>query len=491
MKLLTSVLTGLMSIILVVFTCTNSMAQETAAQKYFIYIQNESGSPFYVKKDNKVLSSTPAGYLIIPELKAGKYQITVGLPGNQVAEASFNISISGEGDKGYLLKAADKTLQLLALKDLSVVKPVAMASAAGNRIVDEPVPEESKPVRHNANNSNPDKTDDLLAGQPAQNNQAAEANTADSTPSGDTSGFAKMLNEITGKNSPQVAQATPAAQAAPQPDSSPSTDNIKEHEADKGEEKQVSTDTSVSTKPQEEEPKNEFERLADSIQSSDSHLPEKTVSSREKVVSQKKPDTGKDLSFITFPDAPEKGRPTKESRAVIPEGDASATGQEDQNRLDKEQRRQERMARKEAKKAKEQASDTGFSVASSSPAANEGNTEANQSDNNGKPAAVGIPNSDCQKLADEDLFQKVRRKMASRNDDEGIFRIAEKYLKDNVCYSSAQIQSLTYLFVSDEYKYKFLELAYPHVYDTGHFPALVKTLGTSYYKGRFNALVGH
>lgn len=79
--------------------------------------------------------------------------------------------------------------------------------------------------------------------------------------------------------------------------------------------------------------------------------------------------------------------------------------------------------------------------------------------------------------------------MASRSDEEGMYRIAQKYLDGGICYSTAQIQSLTYLFMTDEYKYKFLELAYPHISDASHFSQLIKTLGSDYYRGRFQAMI--
>ncbi|HEX5552709.1 MAG TPA: DUF4476 domain-containing protein, partial [Chitinophagaceae bacterium] len=98
-------------------------------------------------------------------------------------------------------------------------------------------------------------------------------------------------------------------------------------------------------------------------------------------------------------------------------------------------------------------------------------------------------NSDCRHMAGEDDFQKVRRKMASRSSEEAMFSAAQKYFNGGTCYTTVQIQSLTYLFMTDAYKYKFLELAYPHTADAKNFPSLVKTLGSDYYRGRFKAMV--
>jgi hypothetical protein len=37
-----------------------------AQQNYFIYVQTDNKQPFYVKMNDKVMSSSGAGYLVIP-----------------------------------------------------------------------------------------------------------------------------------------------------------------------------------------------------------------------------------------------------------------------------------------------------------------------------------------------------------------------------------------------------------------------------------------
>lgn len=466
MKLLACRVSGWIFFLLAVLCCSTGFAQE-ASQKYFIYIQNETGSPFYVKKDNQVLSSTHAGYIIIPQLKEGKYQLTIGLPGNQVPEASFDVDLSGSGDKGFLLKAADKKLHLYALKDLSAVKPVAVASAAGNRIVDIPEPE-PKPKPKAAEKT--ESLDDLLATQSSENTSSPSADKT-SPPPADTSDFAKMLNEITGKNTPAVAQATPAE---------PQQEEVQKPTPQPEETVVASTppvDSNTGNQPEQE-----FDQLAEQVTKS----PEEPAT---KPAPKSEPATSKpDLSFITFPEKENTANQSTPAVSAPAPATDSAAGLEEGRRLEREQRRKERQAKRAAKKAEDDVDFANMQPVDNTPV-NTPSTETTEN-NDATKATAGIPNSDCQKLADEDQFQKVRRKMASRTDDAGIFKVAEKSLKDAECYSAQQIQSLTYLFASDEYKYKFLELAYPHVYDSVHYPALVKTLNSSYYKGRFNALVG-
>lgn len=74
-----------------------------AQQKHFIYIQSDNQQPFYVKLDKKIMSSTTAGYIIIPKLVAGPYNFTIGFPKNEWPEQKVTCQVT-ETDAGYILK---------------------------------------------------------------------------------------------------------------------------------------------------------------------------------------------------------------------------------------------------------------------------------------------------------------------------------------------------------------------------------------------------
>lgn len=97
-------------------------------------------------------------------------------------------------------------------------------------------------------------------------------------------------------------------------------------------------------------------------------------------------------------------------------------------------------------------------------------------------------NSDCKEVADEKEFQKIRRKIAMQKDDENMLRTADKYFAAT-CFSTAQIQSIAYLFMADEYRYKFLDMAYGRTQDPDNFFKLEKVLSDQYYIGRFRAMI--
>lgn len=73
---------------------------------HFVYLQADNKQPFYVKVKETVYSSSASGYLIIPKLQAGTYNLSIGFPKNQWPEQTIPVSISGK-DLGYLLKNFD------------------------------------------------------------------------------------------------------------------------------------------------------------------------------------------------------------------------------------------------------------------------------------------------------------------------------------------------------------------------------------------------
>jgi hypothetical protein len=79
-----------------------------AQQKHFIYIQSDDKQPFAVVLQGRVYSSSDEGYVIVPKLTDGTYDLTVSFPMNKFPEQSFECIISKK-DLGYKLQnLADK-----------------------------------------------------------------------------------------------------------------------------------------------------------------------------------------------------------------------------------------------------------------------------------------------------------------------------------------------------------------------------------------------
>ena len=92
-----------------------------AQQNHFIYIQNESHQSFYVKLDKKTYNSSAAGYVILPKLKDGIYQLAIGFPKTSVMEQNMVCTID-KTDIGFILKNFEnKGWGLFNLQTLDVI----------------------------------------------------------------------------------------------------------------------------------------------------------------------------------------------------------------------------------------------------------------------------------------------------------------------------------------------------------------------------------
>jgi hypothetical protein len=90
------------------------------AQKvYFVYLQSESNQPFFVNMDDKIFSSSSAGYLILPKLRDSTYKFKIGFTGNKWPEQDFEISMNKK-DHGYLIKNFGDQWGLFDLQTLAV-----------------------------------------------------------------------------------------------------------------------------------------------------------------------------------------------------------------------------------------------------------------------------------------------------------------------------------------------------------------------------------
>lgn len=73
-----------------------------AQQNHFVYIQSDDKQPFAVSVNNKEYTASSIGYVIIPKLQDGNYNLTVSFPKQSVPRQEFEISVSK--DAGYSLK---------------------------------------------------------------------------------------------------------------------------------------------------------------------------------------------------------------------------------------------------------------------------------------------------------------------------------------------------------------------------------------------------
>ena len=118
-------------LIALILLCTAAKAQ----QNYFVYIQTDNKQPFYVKMNDKVMSSSASGYVVIPKLSTGSYGLTIGFPKEQWPQQSVPLVIN-KSDAGYLLKNfGEKGWGLYNLQTMEVTMNGATGTVKQNTTV--------------------------------------------------------------------------------------------------------------------------------------------------------------------------------------------------------------------------------------------------------------------------------------------------------------------------------------------------------------------
>src|SRR6266540_5436522 len=99
-----------------------------AQQNHFIYIQADDKQTFSVNVNGKTYNSSEIGYVIIPKLTDGKYQLNISFPNNKFPGRQFNCVIK-KADAGYALKNfGDKGWGLFNFQSLEITMAGAEAA---------------------------------------------------------------------------------------------------------------------------------------------------------------------------------------------------------------------------------------------------------------------------------------------------------------------------------------------------------------------------
>jgi hypothetical protein len=101
----------------------------TAQKVYFIYLQTDNNTPFYVKMGDKIYSSATSGYLILSGLPDSIYRFSIGFPSDG-RESRFSVQLSGK-DRGLLIKRSESGPVLSDLQTSSIIRPQADESEKG------------------------------------------------------------------------------------------------------------------------------------------------------------------------------------------------------------------------------------------------------------------------------------------------------------------------------------------------------------------------
>ncbi|MGZ5287592.1 MAG: hypothetical protein ACXWB9_10425, partial [Flavisolibacter sp.] len=92
---------NLVFLLVVACTCLSASAQRV----FFIYLQSDNGSTFYVKMGEKIMSSSGSGYMVLSGLADSTHHLAIGFPSTGT-EVKFRVPLNGK-DRGLLIKNFD------------------------------------------------------------------------------------------------------------------------------------------------------------------------------------------------------------------------------------------------------------------------------------------------------------------------------------------------------------------------------------------------
>lgn len=470
----------------------------TAQINHFIYFQTENKQPFYVKFNKKIISSSASGYLIIPKLQPGSYDLIIGFPKNEWAEQHFTGTVKNE-DAGYLVKNfGEKGWGLFNLQTMQV-------AMAGEKKA------ESVLVKV-------DKTDEFsnllsnVVNDPSILKKEVEKKDEIKT---DTSSSASQLTNER-KIEQAAIQKTASITNIVVLDKSINGQNKLENEIEKIREANDETGVSIVYVDKGNEqsdtvniyiPKDIISSGAEvskALKQKDEqlHLAEITKSDQSLALigeisytKKKSSANGKprladnSTDSINFAHAPIAANEPLDSSAIIKQGkgnSAEATSSQTKKQHDEKFLPIELSPVDANQNPKTDIIKDGKGL----------NTEITKRDvvadsttNNQKSSMLMI-NSDCIANASNDDFLKLRKKMASAKTDDNMLEIAKKGFKAK-CFSSEQVKNLGALFLKESDRYAFFDMAYQFVWDTHNFSTLEDQLSDPYYKSRFKAMIRH
>ncbi len=466
---------ALFSIFAIISLSFNLFAQ----QNHFVYLQTENKQPFYIKLDNKILSSSASGYLIISKLQEGAYTLTIGFPKNEWPEQNVTCSVNKK-DAGYLLKDfGDKGWGLFNLQTMEV------AMSGTKPAVKTAVAEETKTDVFSNTLSNVVNDPSIIKKSEDKTVVKEAIKPAEEAPQKET---------IVNKN-PTVVTDSPAV--------------------DKKEDKPAMNE---EVKPEKETVKPVIEIGKNEVIA---NLPTVKIKRLLSVISSEGTEivyadiTGVNADTIRlFIPAEKTGTVQPEKETVKPVIETVKKEEPAKTGIKKEEVQKEEIKKQETQveqvnKPEQKNGDPKFiDIELPNPNAKKDSASAKvktataEIDKKNpveepiiekpKDAAVkpAIGNSDCKAFATEEEFLKLRKKMAAENSDDDMVNAAKKLFRSR-CFTTEQVKNLSVLFLKDEGKYKFFDAAYPFVSDSYNFSQLESQLSDNYFITRFRAMIRH
>jgi hypothetical protein len=407
-----------------------SYKQVYGQQNHFIYIQADDKQTFSVNLNNKTFTSSDIGYVIIPKLTDGKYQLNISFPNNKFPDQQFNCVVNK--DEGYALKNfGDKGWGLFNFQSLEVTM------AGDNAAVTPPQIDTTKTEGDTTKTQNDTVT---------------------------SNAFGEMLSQVVNDTSLKT---MPVDQPVSKPTAVVIVPAFPGDSSKNAQTKMQATDTMAAT--------------GKSIVKIDEQQTGEGVN-----MVFVDPASGNDTIKIFLPSSQEKIEGSAIAKNEIPDsakknkaknGTADTTPLEDKNSLPDT-----------SVALQSQVNNPFFSGKDTT--AGKTTVENNPVENNSAETSALSAGykQDCKKMVTDDDMDRLKKKLGSGNSVDKMIQTAKKFLQDK-CLTTEQVKSLGALFLSDDARYSFYDAAYPNVYDAATFSSLENQLVDPYYKKRFRAML--
>ncbi|OSZ77278.1 hypothetical protein CAP36_12760 [Chitinophagaceae bacterium IBVUCB2] len=442
------------------------MSLAVSAQKvFFIYLQSESEQPFFVKMNEKVHGSSSTGYLILPKLADSTYNFTLGFPQNKWPEQKFSV-IMNRKDHGYLVKNfGEKGWGLFDLQTLAV----QMSSSATAK-VETPIKEENKNVS---------AFTDILS--KASDDPSLKEKTV-SPPVEEKKAVAVVQPEV--KTEPRVETKKEEIKEKPvtKPVETTQPPIVKKEEV-KTEIKETPPvkQAEISSKPEEKKEEVAIKPVENPTPPEPKTIATETIVVKEEqnnisqeeykrsTVSKRSESSTTEGFGLTFIDNYDNGT-TDTIKILIPNPKTVVA-------IKEQPKEEKKFLDIQTSPATEPLKESPKSVtASTTPVTTETTNPAT------------APKGNCNEIATESDFFKLRKTMAAAENDDDMIGEARKQFKVK-CFTTAQLKNLGTLFLNDENKYRFFDAAYNFTSDKESFSSLQTELKDEYYINRFKAML--
>lgn len=435
---------------LLLFCCTGKLM---AQQEYFVYLQTDNKQAFYVRHNNKVYSSTDAGYLILPRLTDSSLALLIGFPKNSFPEQEFTIN-TAKKDAGFLLKNfGDKGWGLFSWQRLQVIMNTNNTAEKKNPELNgvKKTDNFSQLLANAVNDTAVLYTAKKNAPPPVVKEESKPILPAGNTVNG---GKDSAIIVSTGQDTKEKAI--------------PTTEPVKKE----------TTETVITTLPAT------TKKDSATLTTITAPVAEKDTLVAPPIV---KTNTIKNAPVIFMqPDtAVLVSKPLSEAHLItkaaelLTDTSYIAIYLDDKDTIRISIPFNNTLITKQPINTEPVAKDTVVTVPVKPAAPIVTDSVA---------APVIIPNSNCRETAWDSDIDKLRVKMmAAKTDDDKIAAAKKLFVKK--CVTTKQVNALTELFSTDEGKYKWMDACYAFTNDSYNYPSLLPVLKDAYYINRFKAMI--